>query len=1027
MNSADRERVKELLARAARLPPQDRVAFIRRATADDPQAAAEAIDLLATLDDPLFMSAPTGVGMAAALPGAALPGESPGTVIDRYKLLQLIGEGGFGSVYLAEQTQPVQRRVALKIIKAGMDTKQVIARFEAERQALALMEHPNIARVLDAGATAGGRPYFVMELVRGEPVTRYSDRERLPIRKRLALFQSVCHAVQHAHQKGIIHRDLKPSNIMVTVADGEPLPKVIDFGIAKATEVRLTDKTLFTEMHQLIGTPEYMSPEQAEVSGVDIDTRSDIYSLGVLLYELLTGSTPLERGRLRATPLVEVQRLIREEEPLRPSLRLATLGSSAQARFATPLETTINHSDSSALDIARRRQSDPLQLTRTLRGDLDWIVLKCLEKDRRRRYATAGALADDIGRYLDDQPVLATPPDRVYAIRKFVRRNRGAVMAALAISTTLLIATGVSLVFALNAARERASAEMALERTEKAEAEAMSRAGELEIVAAFQEKQLSGIDAQRMGSKLRANLIASARAAAERSSLSPDQVDDRVVELEALISRIDFTGMAQNSLQENFFQPALAAIDEQVVEPLVRARLLQTIASTLHKLGLYDAANAPQEEVVAIRRRELGDDHPDTLDSMSNLGFLLMAQGKLAVAEPHARTVLDVQRRVLGPDDPDTLISVSNLGLLLQAQGKLAEAESYHREAMEKRRQVLGNDHPDTLAAINNMGFLLQARGRLEDAEPYFRESLAGLRRVWGDEHVDTLVAINNMGALLYVQGKFEKAETYFREALGTSRQVLGADHRDTLRAMDNLAVVLRAQERLAEAEVYCRESMEKHRSALGNDHPDTLISIGNLGVLLVALGKLSEAEPFQREALEASRRVLGDDHPETLRAVFNMGNLLVSAERYAEAEGYVLMALERQRQTLGDGHPQTLASLGLVGKLLNVQGNARAAVDELAPAEQTARRVFVGGNLVRLGRFLTTLGCARVSLGELDLAETNLSEAQSILSEAGGATDRDRIEVWSCLIQLYETWNTAEPGQGFDDQAAAWRNRLPP
>ncbi len=431
MNSANRERVKELLSRAARLPPQDRAAFIRRAAGDDHQTAAEALDLLNTLDDSAFLSAPTGAGLAAALPNVGIPGEGPGTRIDRYKLLQLIGEGGFGSVYMAEQTEPVHRRVALKIIKAGMDTRQVIARFEAERQALAMMDHPNIARVLDAGATEAGRPYFVMELVRGEPVTAYCDRERLPLRERLDLFCDICNAVQHAHQKGIIHRDLKPTNVLVTVADGQPVPKVIDFGIAKATAARLTDKTLFTEMHQLIGTPEYMSPEQAEVSGVDIDTRSDVYALGVLLYELLTGSTPLERGRLRSTPLAEVQRLIREEEPQRPSLRLATLASSSGNQLWTPLPTEGKAPGSSVMDIARQRRLDPSQLTRALRGDLDWIVMKCLEKDRGRRYATASSIAEDISRYLSDQPVLASPPSRGYRLRKFARRNNSTAQGGL--------------------------------------------------------------------------------------------------------------------------------------------------------------------------------------------------------------------------------------------------------------------------------------------------------------------------------------------------------------------------------------------------------------------------------------------------------------------------------------------------------------------------------------------------------------------------------------------------------------------
>src|SRR3989454_1140346 len=331
--------------------------------------------------------------------------EGPGTSIGRYKLLERVGEGGCGVVYVAEQTQPVRRRVALKVIKLGMDTKQVVARFEAERQALAMMDHPNIAKVLDAGTTDVGRPYFVMELVRGIRITDYCDQANLSTRERLDLFIKVCQAIQHAHQKGIIHRDIKPSNILVTLSDGVPVPKVIDFGIAKATEGRLTDATVYTQLHQFIGTPAYMSPEQAEMSGLDIDTRSDIYSLGVLLYELLAGSTPFDAKELMASGIDAMRKTIREKEPMRPSTRLATLG-------AGQLTTT-----------AKRRSADTSKLLHQLKGDLDWIVMKCLEKDRARRYETANGLAADLKRHLNNEPVTARPPSASYRLQKAFHRN----------------------------------------------------------------------------------------------------------------------------------------------------------------------------------------------------------------------------------------------------------------------------------------------------------------------------------------------------------------------------------------------------------------------------------------------------------------------------------------------------------------------------------------------------------------------------------------------------------------------------
>ena len=368
--------------------------------------------------------------------------ETAGTFVGPYKLLEQIGEGGMGVVYMADQQAPVRRRVALKIIKPGMDTRQVIARFEAERQALALMDHPNIARVLDAGTTSTGGPYFVMELVRGIPLTDYCDQNNLSVHQRLDLFVTVCHAVQHAHQKGIIHRDIKPSNVLITLHDGQPVPKVIDFGVAKATNQQLTEKTLFTNIAQMVGTPLYMSPEQAEMSGLDVDTRSDIYSLGVLLYELLTGTTPFDKKRIREAAYDEIRRIIREEEPPRPSTRISTLSGTCTA-------------------MAAHRQLDPRRLSQLVRGDLDWIVMKALEKDRTHRYETANGMARDIERYLHDEPVEARPPSARYRFHKFARRNRVALVTGMLVSTALLLGIVASTWQAVRATRAERLAEAA--------------------------------------------------------------------------------------------------------------------------------------------------------------------------------------------------------------------------------------------------------------------------------------------------------------------------------------------------------------------------------------------------------------------------------------------------------------------------------------------------------------------------------------------------------------------------------------
>lgn len=439
------QREQALFAAALERAHEDRAAFLDGACHDDPDLRQRLETLLTANDDPDSLL-PEDV-TADATHDSPCHDESVGQTLGpldglgagRYKLLERVGEGGYGVVYVAEQTEPVRRRVALKVIKLGMDTKQVVARFEAERQALALMDHPNIAKVLDAGTTDQGRPYFVMELVRGIKITDYCNQEKMNTKDRLDLFIKVCHAIQHAHQKGIIHRDIKPSNTLVTLHDGIPIPKVIDFGIAKATEGRLTDATVYTQLHQFIGTPAYMSPEQAEMSGLDIDTRSDIYSLGVMLYELLTGKTPFDGTELVSMGIDAMRKTIREREPARPSTKLATLNGAE-------LTST-----------ADQRASDASKLAHLLKGDLDWIIMKCLEKDRQRRYETANGLAADIHRHLNNEPVLARPPSAAYKFQKAWRRNKVVFTAGAAVILALLSGltiAGVGLKKAIDARQE---------------------------------------------------------------------------------------------------------------------------------------------------------------------------------------------------------------------------------------------------------------------------------------------------------------------------------------------------------------------------------------------------------------------------------------------------------------------------------------------------------------------------------------------------------------------------------------------
>lgn len=936
-------------------------------------------------------------------------------MIGKYRIIRQIGEGGMGAVYEAEQESP-KRRVALKVIKAGALSGKLLRRFEIEAQILGKLDHPGIATIFEAGTFNEGRgeqPFFAMEFVEGQLLTEYAESRKLGTRDRLSLLAKIAEAVQHAHQKGVIHRDLKPGNILVTDA-GQI--KVLDFGVARATDGDIQTATMQTDIGQLIGTIPYMSPEQASGNPDDLDTRSDVYALGVIAYELLTGQMPYD---LKQKMIHEAVRVIQYDEP-------KTL-------------STIN---------------------RTFRGDVEIIVGKALVKEKERCYQSASDLAHDIERYLNNEPIEARPPSTWYQLSKFSKRNKALVVGVAAVLIVSVVGALISVNFAMGEAEQKQlaldaaeEARIAKDTAELAQAEEANRANELQLVTDFQSEQLGKIEVETMGLQLRDSIIESV----------PEETR---ANLSDALKSVNFTNIALETLQANIFERTIEAIDTQFADqPLVQAQMLYTTANTLQLLGLLDLAIDPQSRALVIRRAQLGEEHQDTLKSINGMGALLNAQEKFAEAEPYFRKAFEGRRRVLGDEHSDTLNSINNLGALLMAQGKPDQAEPYYREALEVRRRVLGEDHPDTLNTISNLGLLLRAQGRLTEAEPYYFEALEGRRRVLGDDHPSTLLSMSNLGHLLDEVGRPTEAESNMQAALDGFRRVRGDDHPDTLRSLNNLGALLYKQGRLSEAERYYLEALEGRRRTLGNDNPSTLTSINNMGFLLSVQGKLTEAEPYFRETMEGFRRLLGDDHPSTLALTNNMGYLLQSQGKLAEAESYYQLALEGRRRVHGDHHPSTVDSLNNIGFLLQAQGRFdetepyfREALNGSREAEPEGG-ARVASALIGLAMFLIeqdqsadaepllreSLGIrqrvmsegdwliwnTQSVLGESVAKQSKFVDAEALLVEAAeqinppvGSQHR-RSEAIQRVVDLYIAWHAAEPGNGYDIKAEHWGSWL--
>jgi eukaryotic-like serine/threonine-protein kinase len=946
------------------------------------QACGSDAELLQNVQALLKAHADPGSFLEFPAPGLKAPqfeppiAERPGTIIGPYKLLEQIGEGGMGVVFMAEQTQPIQRKVALKIIKPGMDTQQVIARFEAERQALALMDHPNIARVLDAGTTESGRPYFVMELVHGVPVTDYCDRQRLSVRQRLELFVAICQAVQHAHQKGIIHRDLKPTNVLVAQHDGRPLVKVIDFGVAKATGQKLTDKTLFTGVAQLIGTPLYMSPEQAELNAPDVDTRSDIYSLGVLLYELLTGSTPFETERLKAAAFDEMRRIIREDEPPRPSTRISTL---AQQAIST---------------VSEKRNSDPRHMSRLFQGELDWIAMKTLEKDRNRRYETASALADDVERYLHDEPVQACPPSRIYRLRKFASRYRAGIAIVGAFIGLFALGTAISTWQAIRATR-------AEQQTKASEQFALKNSRRADAISDF--------------------LINAFR--------SPDPArDGRTVTMAELLDR------AVKDVKEEF-------ADDQRMQ----ADLLNAIAQSYQGLGLYRESVELFAKVQELRSASQGPLDTGTIESMSDLASACESAGQLDKAISLREEILTIQQAHLTPEDAEVLSTTTKLAWDYNLSGQSEKALALFENVLRLEKAKVKSDgavpvsateiddgpenddgpkkivhllpentferlddtephRKDVLVALHNLALAFAQAGRVDQAIPLYQQTLKLMKEKLGPDDPSTLSCMYNLAMAFKVAQRFDEAIPLFDETLRLRKEKFGPESDIAVRMMTCVGVTYGAAGNQEKCVELFGEVLRIRQAKLGESHPDALWAMWQYGITLCDNRHESEALPIWEKALALSRINPGIDHPTTRGLLLCLAGLYGNSGRSDDVISLFDKLLKDQEASHGPDDPRTLAAMRELASAFRLAGRWSELV-----AIQTARLERV--NRVYRPHDLEYIVCVRELANDYQVAgraEEALSFSREVLkiqtpSDGSFSVDvvRDTNRVGFALTQL--------------------------